>query len=145
MLFGADGKDHPHSKTTNLIPIVPPPAELSIPLMDAKVELEPFFSTLKNNLAEWIDEKANSNPVDKTVKHLGLKTDKELSDLIGVSTKTLSGWKRNISPLGKSILDLVRENHDLKTEIDMLKNKESDNPELQEYRQLKSILKQMLQ
>jgi len=50
------------------------------------------------------------NPVDKSCRELGVNQ-RELAELIGVSTNTISGWKngvRKIPKWGFRILDLVK-------------------------------------
>lgn len=58
------------------------------------------------------------NPVDKSCRELGVNQ-RELAELIGVSTNTISGWKngvRKIPKWGFRVLELVkleREHHQL--------------------------------
>lgn len=59
--------------------------------------------------------------VDEVMKLLNITTNKELSELSGVSEKTIIGWKKKLSPMGKVVLTLLVEKDSLKKDSDNLK------------------------
>ena len=63
-------------------------------------------------------QKNKTNEVDKTMKLLGLTTNAELSELCGISTKTIVSWKKKLSPVGKVVLRLLVEKHKLEKEVE---------------------------
>ena len=59
--------------------------------------------------------------VDEVMKLLNITTNKELSELSGVSEKTIIGWKKKLSPMGKVVLTLLVEKSALQKDSDDLK------------------------
>lgn len=58
-----------------------------------------------------------TNDVEIAMDILGIKTVREFALMCKVSEKTMTGWKKKITPLGSAIIELILDNHLLKQEL----------------------------
>lgn len=62
------------------------------------------------------------NDVETAMEILGIKTVREFASVCRVSEKTMTGWKKKITPLGSAIIELMLDNHLLKQELEKSRN-----------------------
>jgi hypothetical protein len=62
------------------------------------------------------------NDVEIAMEILGIKTVREFAKICKVSEKTMTGWKKKITPLGGAIIELILDNHLLKQELNKSRN-----------------------
>lgn len=58
------------------------------------------------------------NLVEQAQQVLGIKTVRELAQLCKVSEKTITGWKKNLTPNAEVLLNLFLENYELKKQVE---------------------------